>query len=264
MNLRTDYAFKKFFGTVEHVDLLKRFLNSIFSGRMVIDDITFHDKEVLPSDPKGKKIVYDIYCTTTTGKHFIVEMQNINKPYYYDRVVFYSAKALSEQLKSGSSYKLQPLYAIFVTNFEIKHLTHGMTHEICLIDKDTGELFSDKLNIILLPLTTAKATWEECVNEYDHIVYLIKNMHTMDKNSKAYKSGEYDDFFKAGELNNMLEEEVATYNQSYAAMVEDELAIQEVNDNWIRSLYEVGIPLSKIVEASKLPEEEIKRVLNID
>ncbi len=86
----------------------------------------------------------------------------------------------------------------------------------------------------------------------------------MDKNSKAYKSGEYDDFFKAGELNNMLEEEVATYNQSYAAMVEDELAIQEVNDNWIRSLYEVGIPLSKIVEASKLPEEEIKRVLNID
>ncbi len=36
------------------------------------------------------------------------------------------------------------------------------------------------------------------------------------------------------------------------------------DDNWIRRLHQIGILISKIAEAAKLPEEEIKRVLNID
>lgn len=33
--------------------------------------------------------------------------------------------------------------------------------------------------------------WEECTTEIERIMYLIKNMDKMDKESKAYKCKEY-------------------------------------------------------------------------
>lgn len=68
--------------------------------------------------------------------------------------------------------------------------------------------------------------WEECENDYEKMVYLIKNMHKMDKTSKAYQSGEYDEFFNAAELNNLVEEDFVAYSQSYAKMAETERAIE--------------------------------------
>ena len=75
MRLRSDYAFKRVYCSPEHAGILKKFLNALFEGKMVITDVTFRDKEVLPPDPDGKRVVYDAYCTTSTGYHFIVEMQ---------------------------------------------------------------------------------------------------------------------------------------------------------------------------------------------
>ena len=37
----------------------------------------------------------------------------------------------------------------------------------------------------------------------------------MDKNSDAYRSREYDDFFEAAELDNLTEEETATTTATY-------------------------------------------------
>lgn len=101
-----------------------------------------------------------------------------------------------------------------------------MTHDIGLIDRNTGELFSEILNMKFIPMSSVKERWEECENDYEKMVYLIKNMHKMDKTSKAYQSGEYDDFFNAAELNNLVEEDFVAYSQSYAKMAETERAIE--------------------------------------
>ena len=48
----------------------------------------------------------------------------------------------------------------------------------------------------------------------------------MDKNSDAYRSREYDDFFEAAELDNLTEEDFVAYSQSYAKMEETERAME--------------------------------------
>ena len=48
----------------------------------------------------------------------------------------------------------------------------------------------------------------------------------MDKNSDAYRSREYDDFFEAAELDNLAEEDFVAYSQSYAKMEETERAME--------------------------------------
>ncbi len=73
IKLRSDYGFKRAFASDEHAEVLKKFLNALFEGEMVVTDVTFQDKEVLPADIKGKRIYYDAYCTTSTGQHFVVE-----------------------------------------------------------------------------------------------------------------------------------------------------------------------------------------------
>ncbi|MDE6697694.1 MAG: Rpn family recombination-promoting nuclease/putative transposase, partial [Muribaculaceae bacterium] len=225
MNLRTDFAFKRLFGNPKYSHLLLRLLNSIFQDKM-ISKVEFKNKEVLPPDKEGKKLIYDVYFTTQDNEHFILEMQNLYEPYFENRAILYTLKGLTEQVKKGGEYYLDPVYSIFFTNFDFAHIKKGIPHNIALIDRKTGEVFSELLNMRFIPMSSVKESWEECDNDYDKIIYLIKNMHTMDKNSKAYQSGEYDEFFKAAELNNLVSDDFVAYSQSYAKMEETERAME--------------------------------------
>ena len=274
MNLRTDFAFKRLFGTPQYSHLLLRLLNGLFQDNKKISRVEFKNKEVLPPDKDGKKMVYDIYFTTQDNEHFILEMQNLYEPYFENRAILYTLKGLTEQVKKGGEYYLDPVYSIFFTNFDFTHIKKGISHNIGLIDRNSGEVFSELLNMRFIPMSTVKETWEECENAYDQIIYLIKNMHKMDKNSKAYQSGEYDDFFKAAELNNLVEEDFVAYSQSYAKMEETERAMQfAVSESYsngfskgesvgIRktaiNLKKMGLSSDEISQATGLSLEEIE------
>ncbi|MDE5870541.1 MAG: Rpn family recombination-promoting nuclease/putative transposase [Muribaculaceae bacterium] len=276
MNLRTDFAFKRLFGTPEYSHLLLRLLNSLFHDSKVISKVEFKNKEVLPPDQDGKKMVYDVYFTTQDNEHFILEMQNLYEPFFENRAILYTLKGLTEQVKKGGEYYLDPVYSIFFTNFDFTHIKKGVLHDIGLIDRNTGEVFSSLLNMKFIPMSTVKKTWEDCKNTYDKIIYLIKNMHKMDKNSKAFKSGEYDDFFKAAELNNLVEEEFVAYSQSYAKMAETERAMEyavaeSFSNGFSRgesvgirktasNLKKMGLNTDEIVKATGLSIEEINEL----
>lgn len=281
MNLRTDFAFKRLFGTPEYSHLLLRLLNSLFDGSKKIAKVEFKNKEVLPPDKDGKKMIYDVYFTTQDNEHFILEMQNLYEPYFENRAILYTLKGLTEQVKKGGEYYLDPVYSIFFTNFDFTHIKKGIPHDIGLIDRNTGEIFSELLNMRFIPMSTVKPSWQECSNDYEKILFLIKNIHTMDKNSKAYLSGEYDEFFKAAEVNNLVEEDFVEYSKSYAKMEETERALQyavkeSFSDGFSKgesvgfskgesvgirktafNLKKMGLPIEEIVEATGLTKEEI-------
>ncbi|MDE6552413.1 MAG: Rpn family recombination-promoting nuclease/putative transposase [Muribaculaceae bacterium] len=226
MNLRNDVAFKIIFGTPAHAELLMRFLNSMFSGEKTITKVEFKNKEVLPPDKDGKRMVYDVYCTNQRNEYFILEMQNVYEPYFENRALLYALKGLTEQVKKGHNYYLDPVFAIFLTNFDFEHLKKGISHDFGLIDRNTREEFTNLLNMRFIPMSSVKKTWNDCRTSYDKILFLIKNIHKMDKNSDAYRSREYDDFFDAAELDNLAEEDFVAYSQSYAKMEETERAME--------------------------------------
>lgn len=69
LNLQTDFGFKYVFGSERNKNVMIRFLNALFSGKLVVNDIIYHDKEILPSEERGKRIVYDVYCTALSAKN---------------------------------------------------------------------------------------------------------------------------------------------------------------------------------------------------
>ncbi len=50
INLQTDFGFKHVFGSVANKQALIRFLNALFEGKLIVTDIVYHDKEILPSE----------------------------------------------------------------------------------------------------------------------------------------------------------------------------------------------------------------------
>ena len=235
MNLRADFAFKRVFGTEANKKALITFLNVIFKkDGLVINDVIYHSKEILPeaksdSDPskRGKQIVYDVYCSSK-GKnhHFILEMQQKNTSLFNDRALYYAIKGLALQGNAGWDYNLAPVYSIFILGFNMPDYREKLIHDFRLMEIDTHELYTDKLRMIFIALPNVKKKWNECQTEYDKLLFIIKNMHKMTKESAPYKSGEYQDLFNASEINSLAAEDIVLYSQSYAKMRENELAIE--------------------------------------
>ncbi len=119
---------------------------------MVITNVTFLDKEVLPADPKGKRLYYDAYCTTTTGHHFIVEMQRKPSELFGKRMVFYISSCVFRQGVKGKTYDFKPVYLIVITDFDMKPLEHRLVNEVLLMEKDTHIVFSKDFKIYFLSL----------------------------------------------------------------------------------------------------------------
>ncbi len=248
INLQTDFGFKYMFGTLKNKHILIRFLNALFDGKLLVEDIDYHDKEVLPAERDGKRIVYDVYCTSNiqrsdssffpayqtddahvgckTDHHFILEMQNIYNPPFEERVTYYTCKMVASQGKSGWEYCLDPVFAVIVTDFNFNHLTPRLLHDIVLTDKETGESFTDKVHIMLCSLKEVPGKWNDCRTELEEILFLIKNMDKMDNTSLAYLEGKYKAMFEAARSNNIKGDDIIRYHESLAYFREVQAGIR--------------------------------------
>ena len=79
----TDTGFKIVFG-LNNVsnEILKYFLNALFEGQPDFEEIVsvrYLNNENVREWIEGKTIVYDVYCETSHGHRFIVEMQKTHR-----------------------------------------------------------------------------------------------------------------------------------------------------------------------------------------
>ncbi len=226
IRLLTDFGFKRVFGSKEHAGILLRFLNALFEGEMTIEKIEFKDKEILPTHIAGKRILYDIYCTTDRGEVFILEMQQEESENFTGRILFYSANAIVQQGVSGVEYDIDPVYCIVLTNFNLSGMKRSLVKDILLIDRHSREVYSDQLRIIFISLKEVPGEWDDCNTQLLKLLYLIKNMEDMTRKSKPYLSGEYDDIFTASSIGNLTNEEAQAYSNSYFKELDNQSAIR--------------------------------------
>ncbi len=278
INLQTDFGFKKIFGTPENKQILIRFLNALLGESLPITDVVYHDKEMLPSNEDGKRIIYDIYCTSQDEKHhFILEMQNIYEPPFEDRVLYYTAKAIAGQGKKGWRYKLRPVISIVVTDFNLRRMKEALIHDMQVADLSTGDVLTDNMRIMLLSLKQIEnKSWDQCKSEIERLMYLIKNMDKLDKNSEIYKSKEYKEIFDAAETGNMVQEEMVAYSQSLQKLQDIQSGIdyarqESYNDGLIKGrkeglresavkMIKAGLEIDFIHQMTSLPIEEIRNL----
>ena len=142
INPYTDFGFKWLFGKEKNKAILIDFLNAVFDGMEVIEDLEYRPNEHLGSGPEDRHVIFDVYCVTKTGEHIIVEMQNVRQSAFRDRMLFYAAglthplcrrwrhlplpspkEREGEKLLASSSgawnFELKRVYSIGILNFTL-------------------------------------------------------------------------------------------------------------------------------------------------
>jgi hypothetical protein len=120
LDIKTDFAFKKVFGSEGSKDILINFLNAVitFENNQKIKSLTIVDPYNIPM-LKGMKDTYvDVKAELDNNSHVIIEMQVLNHEGFEKRILYNAAKKYSAQLKKGDRYHLlNPVIALTITDF---------------------------------------------------------------------------------------------------------------------------------------------------
>ena len=205
LNMKTDYAFKKVFGSENSKDILLSFLNSTLELDKKIVDLTIEDPYNVPKLKGMKDTSVDVKATLDDDTKVIIEMQILNHDGFESRILFNVAKNYSNQLDRNNKYTLlNPVIALTIVNFKMfdfrkeeakKKKDKKYKSSFKLFEKDTFTKYKDDIELIFIELPKFKKSLEECKSIEDKWIYFIKNARGLDvipKNAnntiqKAYK-----------------------------------------------------------------------------
>ena len=217
INPFTDVGFKRIFGQEINKDLLIDFLNALLEGERQVKDITFLDKEQLPVFEDDRKLIYDVYCTDENDEQFIVEMQNQSHLNFRSRTVYYLSQAIARQGERGSKwmYDLKAVYGVFFLNFPMPGTkAHKLRTDIVLSDRDTHELFCDNMRYIFIELPSFAKEEDECVNDFERWIYVLKNMDTLKRMPFRARKSVFEKLEEVVTLSSLTRAEREKYDES--------------------------------------------------
>jgi predicted transposase/invertase (TIGR01784 family) len=119
---KTDFTFKRIFGSEEHKDVLIAFLNAMLDldEPHRITAVELLPPERRPAVEELKLSIVDVKCTDARGITYVVEMQVLQVEGFEKRVVYNVAKAYVNQIARGQLYPaLDDVVGITICDFPL-------------------------------------------------------------------------------------------------------------------------------------------------
>ncbi|TAN70218.1 MAG: Rpn family recombination-promoting nuclease/putative transposase [Methylobacter sp.] len=220
LDVKTDFAFKKVFGSANSKDILISFLNSIieFDNARKIQDLIIVDPYSIPLLRGMKDTYVDVKAELDDNSQVIIEMQVLNHEGLEKRILYNAAKNYSIQLKKGDAYHLlNPVIALTITDFILFKNSEELINNFKLIEKKQFIEYSDDIELIFIELPKYHKTEAELDTVQDKWLYFIKNVGNLDYIPKN--------------LNQELEKAFNIANE--ANLSEEELELQHKKKDWI-------------------------------
>ena len=179
---KTDFAFKKIFGSVHSKNILISFLNAIvYNNQNIIQSLEI----INPYNPGVtntiKETYLDVKAVLDNGYTVIIEMQVLNVEDFEKRVIYNLAKAYGSQLDIGQGYrKLKPFVGLTITDFVLFE-----EHEEIITKfrfKEDKKLFNyrDELTLMFLELPKFKKELSDLETLSDKWIYFIKSAPSLE------------------------------------------------------------------------------------
>ena len=216
INPFTDVGFKIIFGQEFSKERLLDFLNALFDGEHVINNLTFLDKEQKAMFDGDRSPIYDILCETDSGEKIIVEMQNREHPNFKERMLYYASEAIVRQGEKGAdwNYDIKAVYVIAFTNFVMTGYGGRLRIDAGLTDLQQGGLFCDKLRLIYLQIPCFTKEAEECESHFERWIYILKNMDILERMPWAAQDAVFRRLAEVAEVSALSKEERIKYDHA--------------------------------------------------
>ena len=116
--IRFDWAIKRLLRQKANFDVLEGFLTVFIGEPIKIIEILESEGNQQAEDDKFNRV--DIKAKNSKGDIIIVEVQNTSELYYLERVLYGVAKAITEHINLGNTYKeVKKVYSISILYFDL-------------------------------------------------------------------------------------------------------------------------------------------------
>src|SRR4028119_1178061 len=182
INPKTDFAFKKIFGSADSKDILISFLNALlYEAQPVIEDLEIIDPYLAPTIKGVKDTYLDVKAKISGSKTVIIEMQVLNVESFEKRILYNATNAYSVQLKSGENYNLlNPVIALTITDFQMFEHLETVISRFCIKEKNNlVDYLADELEFVFVELPKFDKTLAELETLTDKWIYFMKTARTL-------------------------------------------------------------------------------------
>ncbi|MFZ4854810.1 MAG: Rpn family recombination-promoting nuclease/putative transposase [Desulfuromonadaceae bacterium] len=214
VDVKTDIAFKKIFGSDQHTEILIGFLNAVLEleGDRRIKSVTLKNPWQPPDIPILKETILDVRAVDNRDVTFIVEMQIKDTTFFDKRAIYYTSKAYTGQIKKGEDYpKLNQVIFIGILDFNSFEGENYLTRHL-ILNRETMNQDLRDLEFNFIELKKFNKQEEELKTIVEKWIYFIKNagnLSMIPKNSEAIP--ELNEAYKLASMNAWTEEELEIY-----------------------------------------------------
>ena len=157
---------------------------------------------------------------------------------------------------------------MFFMNFRLDDSPGKLHTDIVLSDRDTHEVFSDKLRFIFIELPAFTKEEEECITDFERWIYILKHMDTLDRMPFKARKAVFERLEKLASKANMTQEERAQYEEEWKVYNDyfntldfaEKKGMQKEKEVTARIMKSKGLSLELISECTGLTTEEIEKL----
>ena len=287
--IRFDWAMKRLLRHKANFDILEGFLSELFKEDVKIKQILDSESNKISDDDKHNRV--DILIENSKGELIIVEIQNSKEYDYFHRMLYGTAKVITEHIKEGDAYAtVKKVISITIAYFDLgqgkDYVYHGTNickglHKgdiLTLSDKQMALYDKKEIHHIYPEYWVIKVGkfGNRVKDKLDEWIYFLKNSEVKDTfSAKGLKeAGE-----KLDEMN-LSEKEKKEYN-AYLKRLRDiaseqHTKIADAQDlinkgreegrelskiEVVIEMYKDGVPIKTIAKYLKISEERVNQIV---
>ncbi len=181
INPKTDFAFKKIFGSEESKPVLIDFLNALlYQAQPTIVDLEILDPYQAPRIAGIKDTYLDVKAQLANDTTVIIEMQVLNLEGFEKRILYNAAKAFSIQLSVGEDYKLlNPVIALTITDFKMFEGGTKVISRYVLKERESLTNYSEDIELVFAELPKFTKTLPELETVAEKWLYFLKHARSL-------------------------------------------------------------------------------------
>ena len=153
-------------------------------------------------------------------------------------------------------------------NFRLGDSPGKLRTDIVLSDRNTHEVFSDKLRFIFIELPAFTNEEEECITDFERWIYILKHMDTLDRMPFKARKAVFERLEKLASKANMTQEERMQYEEEWKVYNDyfntldfaEQKGIQKGIRETARKLKELGVDNDIIIKSTGISKEEIEKL----
>ena len=210
---RTDFGFKRIFGSSQSKPILRNFLNAVvYDNESRITDLEILDPHQNPDLYTLKQSILDIKVILDNGTTVLIEMQVLPVKAFAERIIYNTAKAYVNQLEQGKGYlDLKPVISLTIVDFllfpKADTPSPNPISRYQLLNPETGHRCSPHLELIFAELPKLTTVPEELKKQGELWLYFIQQAGKLEQVPDVLTSTDFETAFEIANESQLSPEE---------------------------------------------------------